>query len=277
MSMPNTVERPATRRAGDHRLLTAREERDLARRVHAGDARARDRLVTHNHRLVYSIAGKYIGAGLDFEELAQEGHIGLLRAVDKFDPDRGYRFSTYATWWIRQAVTRAIADKGKTIRIPVHRGEKIQKVARVRGEVEADLAREPEPVEIAEALGSEWTPEDVERALEEMRHPASLNSPVRTDEGSGTEFGDLISDAGEVSAPEAVIQDMEAEGLRAEIERLPEPERYVLVRRYGLDGCEEAHLADLAGELGVSRDQVQRLQRTAEREILRSASTLALA
>src|SRR3712207_1840438 len=140
-------------------LLTHEEEIDLSKRANQGDARARHRLVEKNLRLVVSVAKKYRGMGLPFEDLIQEGNIGLMKAVEKFDPDRGFRFSTYATWWIRQAVQRAVADKGRTIRVPVHMGEKIRKMARAYNELSAELGREPTDEEVAGRLG--WSVEDV--------------------------------------------------------------------------------------------------------------------
>src|SRR3712207_151365 len=159
------------------KLLTHAEEIDLSKRAKAGDKRARQRLIEKNLRLVISVAKKYRGMGLPFEDLIQEGNIGLMKAIEKFDPDRGWRFSTYATWWVRQAVQRAVADKGRTIRVPVHMSEKIRKTARTYNELSAELVREPTDEEVAERL--EWTPEEVRGVKDAMPDAASLNQPDR--------------------------------------------------------------------------------------------------
>ena len=244
------------------RLLTHAEELDLSRRAIAGDGRARQRLIEKNLRLVVSVAKKYRGYGLPFEDLIQEGNIGLMKAVEKYDPDRGFRFSTYATWWIRQAVQRSVINKGRTIRVPVHMAERIRKMGRAFGELLSEYGRDPTEEEIAERL--EWSVEEVRAATRATPDATSLNKALGAEEGAA-ELVDVVEDAHAPETPDTVIQEMETAGLWAAIGQLPERARHVLVRRYGLDGREKSTLADLAEDLGLSRERIRQIQGEAER------------
>ena len=260
------------RRIGQGDLLTHQEEIDLSNAAKAGDQKARQRLIEKNLRLVVSVAKKYRGYGLPFEDLIQEGNIGLMAAVGKFDPDRGFRFSTYATWWIRQAIQRALADKGRTIRIPVHMGEKVRKVSRAYRELSAGLEREPNEEEVAERLG--WKIEEVRHAVEAMPDATSLNKPLGFDEA--TELGDLVEDEQASDTPGTVMQEMELVQLREAVEDLPERMGYVLMRRYGLGGGKPATLAELADELDISRERIRQIQREAVQTLKRGRYARAL-
>jgi RNA polymerase primary sigma factor len=249
---------------GSGRLLTHEEEIDLGRRTRGGDKTARSKLIERNLRLVIPVAKKYLGMGLPFGDLIQEGNIGLMRAADKFDPDKGFRFSTYATWWIRQAIQRAVADKGRTIRVPVHMGDKIRKMARAYNELSAQLEREPTDEEVAERLG--WDVDRVKDVKSAIPDATSLNQPLSTDEDS-SELGDFVEDERESGVAGEVVKELETRRLMESVARLPERQRHVLARRYGLDGEKPATLADLSEELGVSRERIRQLQRETERAL----------
>src|SRR5215211_3223249 len=250
------------------KLLTHQEEIDLSKRAKAGDKRARQRLIEKNLRLVVSVAKKYRGMGLPFEDLIQEGNIGLMKAVEKFDPDKGYRFATYATWWIRQAVGRAVADKSRTIRVPGYKTLKIRKMARTYNELSAEMGREPTDREVAEQL--KWSLEEVHVVMNILPDAMSLNKRLGSAEDA-SEVGDLMEDVQAPDIPGTVIQEMENAQLHEAIERLlPERAQYVLVRRYGLDKREPATLAKLSEELDISRERVRQIQLIAE-QLLKAA------
>jgi len=248
-------------RKGWRKLLTRRREAELARRARAGDQRARNELTESNLKLVVSIVKRFRGYGLPFEDLIQEGNMGLMKAVEKFDPDRGFRFSTYAAWWIRQAVQWAVADKCRTIRVPVHIGEKIRKVGRATDGRSVELGREPSEEEVAERLG--WTVEHVLDVKALAPDATSLDKPV-SGEGEASRLGDFVIDEAASDTPGAVVEEMEATRLREAIGRLAHKVRYVLVRRYGLDERDPSTLAQLAAELELSRERVRQLQTEAE-------------
>jgi RNA polymerase primary sigma factor len=259
------------RSIGDGRILTRDEERELARRKDAGDELAKKRLIEANLRLVMSITRSYTRAGVPLLDLIQEGNLGLIRAVEKFDYRMGFKLSTYATWWIKQAVSRALADQGRTIRLPTHVAERVRRLLRVRRQLAQKLSREPTPAELAKETGE--TEERVADLLGLVEDPVSLDSPV----GDGESFfADMIEDEGSAQPDERTAVEHRHGELARALARLNPRMHRVLELRFGLDGETPRTLEEIGAELGVTRERVRQLESRALRELRHAAPDLEL-
>ena len=248
---------------GNVPLLTSEEEVELAKRVEAGDADAKKKLTEANLRLVVSIAKKYVGRGMPFLDLIQEGNMGLMKAVDKFDYTKGYKFSTYATWWIRQAITRGIADTGRTIRVPVHMVETINKTLRMTRTLLQELGREPTPEEVADRLGVPVS--RVREVLKISRDPVSLDTPIGEEDDS--HLGDFIEDDTALSPADSAAFSMLKEELNQALESLTERERQVVKLRFGLEDGRARTLEEVGKEFNVTRERIRQIEAKALRKL----------
>ncbi|MBR4080165.1 MAG: RNA polymerase sigma factor RpoD [Clostridia bacterium] len=251
------------REIGATPLLTAEEESELAQRILSGDENARQHLIQANLRLVVSIARRYAGRGMQLLDLIQEGNLGLMKAVEKFDHSKGYKFSTYATWWIRQAISRAIADQARTIRIPVHMVEHVNRLLRIRRELTQELKRDPSTAEIAQRMGV--TERRVHELMMITAEPKSIDAPVGEEEDS--RFGDFIPDNNTLSPEEAAARSMMKEQLRAVLATLTPREQQVLTLRFGLEDGNSRTLEEVGEYFSVTRERVRQIEAKALRKI----------
>ncbi len=244
-------------------LLTPEEEMELSVRVAEGDEEAKNKLAESNLRLVVSIAKRYVGRGLLFLDLIQEGNIGLMKAVDKFDYDKGYKFSTYATWWIRQAITRALADQARTIRVPVHMVETINKMARIQRQLTLELNREPSEEELAEKMGI--TVEKVREVIKISQDPVSLETPIGEEDDS--HLGDFVKDINAMTPEEYATNEILKEEIKAVLETLQEREQEVLELRFGLIDGTSHTLEEVGKRFNVTRERIRQIEAKALRKL----------
>ena len=260
------------REIGDIPLLSQEEELELAQKAVKGDKKAKDKLAESNMRLVVSIAKKYSGRGLDFLDLIQEGNTGLLRAVEKFDPEKGFKFSTYATWWIRQAITRAIADQARTIRIPVHMVETINKVMRMKRRLTQELNREPSDAEVAEAMGMDA--EKIEYVMRIRQDIASLDASVGRDgDDDESVLGDFIEDSERDSPEEATANQILKEQIAEILTTLSEREQKIIRLRFGIGGGRPHTLEEVGNEFSVTRERIRQIEAKALAKLRKNKQT----
>ena len=264
------------REIGKIPLLSAEEEYELAQKIIHGTEkekkRAKDKMAESNMRLVVSIAKRYSGRGLDFLDLIQEGNTGLLRAVEKFDPDKGFKFSTYATWWIRQAITRAIADQARTIRIPVHMVETINKVLRTQRRLTQELNREPTMDEIADAMGME--PEKIEYVMKIKQDIASLDASVGRDgDDDDSSLGDFIEDEDRVSPEDSAATQLLKEQIASILSTLTDREQKIIKMRFGIGGGKSHTLEEVGPEFSVTRERIRQIEAKALAKLRKNKDT----
>jgi RNA polymerase primary sigma factor len=254
---------PLLQGIGKTNLLTAAEELELARRIERGDLAAKERMVTANLRLVVSIAKRYRNLGLPFTDLIQEGTIGLIRAVEKFDHRRGFKFSTYATWWIRQAIARGLDEKSRTVRIPVHIADHVKKVARAEQRLSLELGRNPDLDELVQVTG--LTHDEIDGARRYAQAPVSLEKPLGEDGDAA--LGDMIADEEAASPIEVVAEELSHGALREALESLPYRDRRVIELRHGLWGEQPHTLDEVARAFGLTRERIRQLENAALRRL----------